>query len=376
MSDGSSLFLYGTLRHLPLLEVVLGRAPAVRRARLPDHRARTIEGESYPAIRAEEGAEAEGLILDGVSAEERARLDFYEGAYHYALAPVTVETEAGPAAALVYFPTEAQPPSTDPWSLADWERDFGAVAVRAAREYMAQFGRVDAETARALYPMMLVRAYSAARASAEPAPAAVRGPFRGDDIEVMAEHRPYTQFFAVGEQDLRFPKFSGGMSAPVRRAAFIGGDAVTVLPYDPERDRVLLIEQFRFGPHMRGDPRPWLLEPVAGRIDPGESPEEAAKREAQEEARLTVTALHHVARYYPSPGIVAEWLVSYVGIADLPDTAAVIAGVEGEHEDIRGHVLSFDTLMELVATGEAANAPLILSAQWLSLNRDRLRGLA
>ena len=135
-----------------------------------------------------------------------------------------------------------------------------------------------------------------------------------------------------------------------------------------------MIEQFRFGIYMRGDPSPWSLEPVAGRIDPGEDPETAARREAIEEAGLSVGELHRIGAYYPSPGALTEHLVSYVGIADIPDDATGIGGEASEAEDILSHIVSFQDLMGLVDSGEAANGPLILSAQWLALNRDRLRG--
>ncbi len=376
MTADGALFLYGTLLHVPLLEAVLGRPGRVTPARLSGHAVRAVAGESYPTIRPEAGAEAEGVLLEDVTGADRARLDFYEGAYHYALRAVTVATGAGPRAAELYFPTEGQPPAAGPWLLADWQAAHGAATVIAAREVMALFGRMTPEEVRARYPTMLVRAHSAVRAAAEAAPVALRTGMRGDRIEMIAEVRPYTEFFAVSECDLRFPTFAGGMSPPVRRAAFLMGDAVTVVPYDPVRDRVLLIEQFRIGPHLRGDPAPWALEPVAGRIDPGETPEAAARREAVEEARIAVTELHEIGRYYPSPGAVTEWLVSYVGIADLPDGAAVIGGLAGENEDIRGHLVSFDGFMELVASGEAETGPLLLTAYWLAANRGRLRGLA
>jgi len=161
----------------------------------------------------------------------------------------------------------------------------------------------------------------------------------------------------------------------VSRAVFISGDAVTVLPYDPVRDRVLLIEQFRPAPMARGDAQPWLLEAIAGRIDPGESPEQAARREAFEEAGLVLGDLLPVAQYYPSPGAKSEFLYSYVALTDLPDGAAGVFGVEGETEDIRGQLVDFADLMALVASGEAANAPLILTALWLQRERARLRAV-
>jgi nudix-type nucleoside diphosphatase (YffH/AdpP family) len=151
------------------------------------------------------------------------------------------------------------------------------------------------------------------------------------------------------------------------------GDAVTVLPWDPVRDRVLVVEQFRAGCWMRGDANPWSIEPVAGRIDGGETPEEAARRETREEAGLALHELLPVGTYYPSPAAVTEYLYSYVALADLPDGAAGVGGAEEEAEDIRGHVIAFETLMELIDSGEVANGPLILTALWLSRHRERLR---
>ena len=78
-------------------------------------------------------------------------------------------------------------------------------------------------------------------------------------------------------------------------------DAVCVLPYDPQRDRVVLIEQFRVGALGKVD-NPWLIELVAGLIDKDESPDEVARREAVEEAGLELADLWPVTRYFPSPG--------------------------------------------------------------------------
>lgn len=195
----------------------------------------------------------------------------------------------------------------------------------------------------------------------------------GGDVAIATRTEPYAAFFAVEEQDLQFRRFDGSMSAPIHRAAFVSGDAVTVLPYDPVRDRVLLIEQFRFGPHVRGDANPWQLEAIAGRIDAGETPEAAAIREAQEEAGLDLTRLIPVAGYYPSPGAFTEYLYSYLALVDLPDGIAGCFGLALESEDIRTHLVGFDDLMALVASGEIGNAPLILTALWLQRQRAALR---
>jgi nudix-type nucleoside diphosphatase (YffH/AdpP family) len=194
--------------------------------------------------------------------------------------------------------------------------------------------------------------------------------------EVLADvpEPAHAGFFAVNLHHLRHRRFDGRFSDPLTREVFVVGDAVTVLPYDPVRDRVLLIEQFRMGPFGRGDPLPWQLEAIAGRIDPGETPEAAARREAVEEAGLVLGALEKVAEYYPTPGAVAEYLYSYVALCDLPDGVAGVFGAEDEGEDIMGHLVSFDRLVEVMAAGEIGNAPLLLTVLWLQRERARLRG--
>lgn len=219
-------------------------------------------------------------------------------------------------------------------------------------------------------PMILSRGHSRARAAA--APRSDSSGFSRADVVVDRQNQPYTEYFAVKEYLVRHKTYSGDLTAPLERAVFMAVDAVTVLPYDPVRDRILLVEQFRSGPFGRGDPHPWLLEPIAGRIEPGDTPEETAHKEAKEEAGLRLNKLHRIGEYYPSTGCFAEYLVSYIGIADLPDGSEGLHGVDDEGEDIRTHLLSRSEFLAGIEAGEMPDGPLILSAYWLELNRARL----
>lgn len=240
-----------------------------------------------------------------------------------------------------------------------------------AQEVMALHGRADAGAVAARLGAMAVRASSRARAVS--APTDLRHRAVQGDVAVASVDLGYAEFFAVEDYRLRWRRFDGTMSAETGRAAFVSGDAVTVLPYDPLRDRVLVVEQFRTGPLARGDSQCWQIEAVAGRIDPGETPLQAARREAVEEAGLALQELIEVARYYPSPGAVSEYLYSYLALTELADGLAGLFGVAEEAEDIRTHLLDFSRLMDLVTSGEIENAPLILTALWLQRERPRLR---
>lgn len=373
-----AFFFYGTLRHRPLLELVLGVSPetGIVPARLEDHSVHWVKDAAFPMIRAEAGAVAEGLLVSGLDAVRAARLDFYEGGFDFALLPVTVETDDGPRKAQVYFPEAGRWEAGAPWSLEDWERDWAAISLRAAAEAMSQFGRMPATDLARWLPQMRVRAATWVHAQGLPSPMLLRRGLTQDDVEGGPVERLVSRFFSVQQQDIRFRRFDGEMSDSVARMSFASGDAVTVLPYDPLRDRVMLIEQFRYGPLVRGDRHPWSLEPIAGRIDPGESAEEAARREAVEEACLRLGRLERIASYYPSPGAVTEYLTSYVGLADLPDGVIGNYGQESEAEDIRSLLLDFADFQDWLGSGEAENGPLILSAFWLAANRQRLRAEA
>lgn len=373
MTAAQPVFLYGTLRHEPLLKVVLGRVPDLHAARAPGNRVQRVAHGLPSLVRDPEGV-ATGLLIADLTEEDRDRLDFYELGFDYLLEDIEVRVGSEVRAAMTYRHQGAAMPGDLPdWSLDDWAADRAEVTLLAAAEFMAQFGMIDPRTAARRFPTIQMRADTALRAATSPTPAAVRRGMPIDEVRLHADRRPYTGYFSMVESAISHRRFDGGESREVAREALLGSDAVTVLPYDPVADAVLLIEQFRFAVYKRGDARPWPLEPVAGRIDPGETPQETARREAVEEAGLDLKDLLEVASYYPSPAAFSEYIFSFVGIADLSGAAGRIGGLASEEEDILSHIVSFDTLMDLVRTGEADTAPLVMTALWLAAHRDDIR---
>lgn len=193
-----------------------------------------------------------------------------------------------------------------------------------------------------------------------------------DDVEVEAKDIVYNGFFKMVKYRFRHKLFAGGWSDTVNREMFERGHAAALLPYDPVTDEVVLIEQFRVGA-MAAECEPWQLEIVAGMIDhQDESAEDVVKREAVEEAGLTVTELQKVTRYLSSSGGCSEMLDIFVGTVDST-TASGIHGLAEESEDIRVHVVSRTQAYQWVESGKIENAASIIALQWLQLHYLQLQ---
>ncbi|WP_460273740.1 NUDIX domain-containing protein [Celeribacter sp. ULVN23_4] len=253
-----------------------------------------------------------------------------------------------------------------------------ALIASAAEEVVLYHGEREVEELRVLRSLIFTRAWARLTAKMGGRPRAEkRADLSHKDVTLLSRTIPYTHFFAVDDSVITHRLFEGGSTDVMSRGGFLMADAATVLPYDPVRDHVLVIEQFRFGPYARGDARPWMIEPIAGRIDTGEGPEITARREAEEEAGVTIGALHKIAEYYPSAGAITEYVTSYVGIADLPHSLTKSGGgLDDEHEDIASYVIPFARLMEMCDAGQLDVGPLYMSALWLARHRDRLRAEA
>lgn len=194
-----------------------------------------------------------------------------------------------------------------------------------------------------------------------------------DDVEISEREVCFSGFYQLDRLQLRHRQFAGGMGPVLSRELFVRRDAVCVLPYDPQRDCVVLIEQFRIGALDKSS-NPWLLELVAGLIDDGEQPEQVALREAVEEADLALTSLWPITQYYPSPGGSDERVHLFVGRCDSEGVGGV-HGLAEEGEDIRVHVWPLEDALDAVKDGRIDNAASIIALQWLALNRAEVRGL-
>lgn len=192
-----------------------------------------------------------------------------------------------------------------------------------------------------------------------------------NDVEIIARETLYSGFFSLDLYRFRHRLFNGEMSGEVRREILERGHAAVLLPYDPVRDEVVLVEQIRIAAYDTSD-SPWLLELVAGMIEEGESVEDVARREAVEEAGLVVGRIKPVINYLASPGGTSERLSILVGEVDATN-AQGIHGLADENEDIRVHVVSREQAYQLVEEGKIDNAASVIALLWLQLHHEKLR---
>ncbi|OAT55764.1 ADP-ribose pyrophosphatase [Kluyvera georgiana ATCC 51603] len=192
-----------------------------------------------------------------------------------------------------------------------------------------------------------------------------------NDVEIIARETVYRGFFSLDVYRFRHRLFNGEMSGEVRREIFERGHAAVLLPFDPVRDEVVLIEQVRIAAYDTSE-TPYLLEMVAGMIEEGETVEDVARRESLEEAGLIVGRMKPCLSYLASPGGTSERLSILVGEVDAT-TAKGIHGLAEEHEDIRVHVVSREYAYQCVEEGKIDNAASVIALQWLQLHYQDLR---
>jgi ADP-ribose pyrophosphatase len=195
--------------------------------------------------------------------------------------------------------------------------------------------------------------------------------FGSQDVRVLEEQSAWSGHFAVRKLTLQHKRFAGGWSEPVLREVFDRGDAVAVLPYDPESDSLVMVEQFRPGA-MRAQDSPWMLELIAGIVEAGEQDEDVVHREAMEEAACELSELLPIATYFPSAGACTEQVRMFCGRVTK---AAVgeLHGLEEEGEDILVHSVARADALRMVEEDRIPNGHTLIALQWLHIHGEKLR---
>jgi len=189
--------------------------------------------------------------------------------------------------------------------------------------------------------------------------------------EILNKDVGFQGFFRVDVIKVRHTLFEGGWSKPLDRELFQRGECVAAVLYDAIRDQVVLIEQFRVGAMEYGT-SPWILEIVAGAIEPGETPEQVVIREAREESGCEVLDLIPAHVFYTTPGGSSERIHLFCARINS-EGAGGIHGLQSEDEDICVHVVSFEQAMKLLEQEQIASGIPLVGLYWLAQHREQLR---
>ncbi|MDD5586436.1 MAG: NUDIX domain-containing protein [Alphaproteobacteria bacterium] len=191
-------------------------------------------------------------------------------------------------------------------------------------------------------------------------------------FELIAREALFQGYFRVDRFHVKHESFAGGWTDAFSREILDRGARVAaVLLFDPQHDKIVMVEQFRAAA-MAKDEDPWMLELVAGVLEPGEKPETAARREALEEAGCEVSDMQKIFGYYSSPGCVSEQVTLFVGRTSAPEDG-IVRGVKEENEDIKVHVLDAAKAISYLYSGKLRDASSIIAMQWFAIQHTGLR---
>jgi ADP-ribose pyrophosphatase len=192
------------------------------------------------------------------------------------------------------------------------------------------------------------------------------------DAEITAVEIGFERFLRMDVFHFRHRLFSGEWSAARSYDVLRRGPAVAIVLYDPDRDAVVLVEQFRL-PALLAGSSPWQIEAAAGLLDGEETPEAVAIRETREETGLSLIGEPvAIQRYLPSPGDSDESVYLFCGRVDST-AAGGVHGLADEHEDIRVVVKPWPEIEALLDAGAIESSHTVIALYWLLLHRDRLR---
>lgn len=196
------------------------------------------------------------------------------------------------------------------------------------------------------------------------------------DVQISGQKELYKGFREYRGYDLTHASIGrkDTLIGPMNRELVMTGRVSAVLLFDPEKDRLVLIRQFRIGAHLslgKGD----MIEIVAGLVDEGESFEEAARRETIEETGLAPYAMTEICRFVPTPSVTDEFTTLYLGLADS-SAMADRAGHE-EHEDIMPFTIAPQDAVAALDAGQVHNAYAIIALGWFARHgRERAKQIA
>tara|TARA_Y100001970_G_scaffold286077_1_gene407360 strand:+ start:2420 stop:3001 length:582 start_codon:yes stop_codon:yes gene_type:complete len=183
--------------------------------------------------------------------------------------------------------------------------------------------------------------------------------------KIISKQNLYSGFFSVNKYEFVHQKHDGTWSKKIDREIFSGAHVSTLLPYDPIKKKIVLIQQFRAGVIPRFNDE-YLYEIVAGIINDGEKPEDTAIRECYEETGCEVINIKPIQSYFPAPGSSESYYHIYLGEINSFEGQR-IKGLENENEDILVKSFEVDEVREMLKKKRIKNGLTLVALQWFFL---------
>ena len=189
------------------------------------------------------------------------------------------------------------------------------------------------------------------------------------EVAIHTQERLATAFYDYDQYRFTHRGPAGAASEQSRTILQVGR-VVAVITVDLARDEVVLLRQFRLAAHLatgRGE----MVEIVAGGVEEGEDPVQAARRECIEEIAIDPQRLVPLFQFMPAPGVDHELATMFLGVVDATQTPAR-AGAASENEETAPFRVPIDDALAALAAGSFVNGYTVIALQWLALNRGRL----
>lgn len=193
--------------------------------------------------------------------------------------------------------------------------------------------------------------------------------FKDAAIEVLKDETLSKNWYHLRNVTFNYTG-SNGQTKTLKREVYDRGNGATILLYDPKRDSVILVRQFRMPAHLNGHSG-WLLETPAGLLD-GDNPTEAIRREVVEETGYVVKDVLPVFQSFMSPGAVTEIIHFFAAVIDVTERAEEGGGAAHEDEDIEVLEVPLAEAMAMIETGDICDGKTIMLLQWAMLNKGKL----
>lgn len=185
------------------------------------------------------------------------------------------------------------------------------------------------------------------------------------EIKIIKEELLSDNWYSLKKYTYEILKKDGILQKQIREV-YDRGNGAAILLYNEENKSVILTRQFRLPSFVNGNESGELIEVCAGLLDQ-DNPEEAIKRETEEETGYRIKDVRKVFEAYMSPGSVTEIL--YFFIAEYTHAMKVNdgGGVEQEQEDIEVLEFSFEKAFAMIESGEIKDAKTILLLQYMKI---------